>query len=90
MGLDREILITSKQLCDFLSSAEARQQIQTQQQGSINKMRPGALKRRRPQTPPDQLSSEEDESVEKKIKYERQSSDYIPSSSSGDSKGELL
>ncbi|KAJ6160271.1 hypothetical protein N7470_004879 [Penicillium chermesinum] len=51
-GLDYEILVTSKQLCEFLSSAEARQQVQTQRQGSINRIRPGALKRRRPQTPP--------------------------------------
>ncbi|KAJ6033758.1 hypothetical protein N7444_011529 [Penicillium canescens] len=51
VGLEREIVITSKQLWDFLSSAEARQQIQTQHKGSINRIRPGALKRRRPQTP---------------------------------------
>lgn len=91
VGLDREILITSKQLCDFLLSAEARQQAQTQQQGSINRIRPGALKRRRPQTPPEQLSSEDEGSIERKrgSKRGRQSSDYRPSSSSVDSKGDL-
>lgn len=89
--LDREILITSKQLCDFLSSAEVRQQAQTKQRGSINRIRPGALKRRRPQTPPEQLSSEDEGSIERKreSKRGRQSSDYFPSSSSADSKGEL-
>lgn len=90
-GLDREILITSKQLCDFLSSAEARQQVQTQHQGSINRMRPGALKRRRPHTPPEQATSEDEESIgrKKERKRGRQSSNYRPSSSSEDSKSEL-
>ncbi|CAG7921676.1 unnamed protein product [Penicillium olsonii] len=60
VDLGREILITSKQLCDFLSSAEARQQMQTQRQGSIDRIRPGALKRRRPQTPPEQLISDDE------------------------------
>src|SRR4051812_571484 len=44
IDLEREIVITSMQLCDFLTSAEARQQVQTQHQGSINRIRPGALK----------------------------------------------
>lgn len=89
-GLDRQILITSEQLCDFLSSAEARQQTQTQFQGSINRVRPGVLKRRRPHTPPEQPSSEDDGSVEKEreSKRGRRSSDYRPSSSE-DSKSEL-
>ena len=84
-GLDCEILVTSKQLCEFLSGAEARQQVQTQRQGSINQIRPGALKRRRPQTPPDQPSSDES-SIERNREYKRgrQSSDYRPDSSSGD------
>ncbi|KAJ6057048.1 hypothetical protein N7460_000322 [Penicillium canescens] len=91
VGLEREIVITSKQLWDFLSSAEARQQIQTQHKGSINRIRPGALKRRRPQTPPEQLSSEDEGSVTRgrEIKRGRQSSDYRPSSSPGDSTSEL-
>ncbi|CAG7987309.1 unnamed protein product [Penicillium olsonii] len=91
VGLHREILITSKQLCDFLSCAEARQQMQTQQQCSIDRIRPGALKRRRPQTPPEQLSSDNEGSVGrgKKGKYGGQRGDFRPSSSSGDSKGEL-
>ncbi|KAJ5815171.1 hypothetical protein N7474_006948 [Penicillium riverlandense] len=90
-GLEREILITSKQLCDFLSSAEARQQLQTQHHGSINRIRPGTLKRRRPQTPPEQPSSEDEGSGEgrRESKSRRQSSDYRPGSSSGDSKSEL-
>ncbi|KAF3006198.1 hypothetical protein E8E15_001556 [Penicillium rubens] len=91
VSLDREIVITSKQLCDFLSVGEARQQVQAKQQGSINRIRPGALKRRRPQTPPDQLSSEDEGSAEitRESKRGRQSSDYRPSSSSDESKREL-
>ncbi|KAJ5843735.1 uncharacterized protein N7525_001476 [Penicillium rubens] len=60
-SLDQEISITSRQLCDFLSCAEEEQRGQTLLQGSINLLRPGAGKRRRPQTPPEQLSSEEGE-----------------------------
>lgn len=89
-GLDQEIILTSNQLCQFLASAEARQNIQTQHQGSINRIRPGALKRRRPQTPPEHLS-EEESSIEmgREKKRGRQSSDFRPGSSSGDSNKDL-
>ncbi|KAJ5949951.1 hypothetical protein N7454_001535, partial [Penicillium verhagenii] len=86
-GLDQEILITAEQLCSFLASAESRQQAQTHRQGSLNQVRPGVLKRRRPETPPEQLSSE-DADIQKntKIKRGRRGSDYRPSSSYGDSR----
>lgn len=84
MRFDRELLITSRQLCDFLSRAEEEQRVQTLQQGSINRLRPGVGKRRRPQTPPEQLSSEEERSVEKKreSKSGRCSNDFRPNPSS--------
>lgn len=83
MRLDREILITSRQLCDFLSRAEDEQPVQTLQQGSINRLRPGAGKRRRPQTPPEQPSSEEEGTIEtrRESKRGRRSSDFRPNSS---------
>ncbi|KAE8147062.1 hypothetical protein BDV25DRAFT_161188, partial [Aspergillus avenaceus] len=89
--LKREIVLTSEQLCCFLSSAEARQDSQTQIQGSVNLVRPGVLKRRRPQTPPEQASSEDEGSVgrERDSKRGRQSSDYRPCSSSEGSKSEI-
>lgn len=61
------------------------------QQGSINRLRPGAGKRRRPQTPPEQSSSEEEGSVEKtrESKRGRRSNDFRPNSSSGYSECEL-
>ncbi|CDM28466.1 unnamed protein product [Penicillium roqueforti FM164] len=64
VDLDREVLITSKQLFDFLLSAEARQQAHTQHQGSTNRLRPGALKRRHFQTHFQQLTSEDEGSVD--------------------------
>ncbi|KAJ6069163.1 hypothetical protein N7499_011050 [Penicillium canescens] len=87
VGLDQEIFITSEQLCDFLSSAESRQQAQALYQGSINQIRPGALKRRRLETPPELPSSEDEGSIEKnrESKRGRQSSDFRPSSSSTNS-----
>lgn len=86
MRLDREILITSRQLCDFLSRAEDEQPVQTLQQGSINRLRPGAGKRRRPQTPPEQPISEEEGTIEtrRESKRGRRSSDFRPNSSPWD------
>ncbi|KAJ9483764.1 hypothetical protein VN97_g9621 [Penicillium thymicola] len=83
ISLDREFTITSRQLCDFLSRAEEEQRAQTLQQGSTNRLRPGARKRRRPQTPPEHPSSEEEGSVEKnrESKRGRLSSDFRPDSS---------
>ncbi|KAJ5096708.1 hypothetical protein N7456_007429 [Penicillium angulare] len=60
-NLNKGIYITSTQLCEFLLRAESEQRMETLQQGSTNQLRPGAGKRRRSQTPPEQLSSGEDQ-----------------------------
>ncbi|CAG8181967.1 unnamed protein product [Penicillium salamii] len=58
--LDQDICISSRELCDFLSSAEAAHQKQLLDQGVGETLSPGTRKRRRVQTPPEQLSSEEE------------------------------
>ncbi|KAF4768417.1 hypothetical protein HAV15_002990 [Penicillium sp. str.  len=86
--MDQVISISSRQLCDFLSSAESRQRVQTQQAGVVNRIDPGTLKRRRPRTPSEHPSSEDERQFNKRIrgnKRNSQSSDYRPGSSSGDS-----
>ncbi|KAJ5531289.1 hypothetical protein N7527_004682, partial [Penicillium freii] len=88
-GFPTEETVLRLSLKDF--ATEELAQGYTQQQGSINRIRPGTLKRRRPQTPPKQLSSEDKGSIKRKRESKRrhQSSDYRPSSSSVDSKGDL-
>ncbi|KAJ5971700.1 uncharacterized protein N7479_001618 [Penicillium vulpinum] len=86
--MDQVISISSRQLCDFLSSAESRQRVQTQQAGVVNRSDPGTLKRRRPRTPSEHPSSEDERQFNQRIrgnKRNSQSSDYRPGSSSGDS-----
>ncbi|OQD91922.1 hypothetical protein PENSOL_c047G09150 [Penicillium solitum] len=86
--MDQVISISSRQLCDFLSSAESRQRVQTQQAGVVNRIDPGTLKRRRPRTPSEHPSSEDERQFNKRIRSNKrnsQSSDYRPGSSSGDS-----
>ncbi|KAJ5644232.1 uncharacterized protein N7484_006739 [Penicillium longicatenatum] len=56
--------------------------ITSEQLCSTNQVPPGFLKRRRPRTPPEQLSSEEDIERNRKSKRGRHSSDFHPSSSS--------
>ncbi|KAJ5507054.1 hypothetical protein N7527_009197 [Penicillium freii] len=58
--LDQDIVISSREFCDFLSSAEAEHQKQLLDQGVDEPLSPGTRKRRRVQTPPEQLSSEEE------------------------------
>ncbi|CAG7961370.1 unnamed protein product [Penicillium olsonii] len=58
-NLDQDILISSKELCDFLSSAEAAHQKQLLGQGVEEPLSPGTRKRCRAQTPSEELSSEE-------------------------------
>lgn len=83
--LSQEITISSEQLCDYLQEAEARQAAYVRRVGSINNVRPGALKRRRTETPPDNTSSEDVskyEAVERDSKRGRiDDNDYSPSSS---------
>ena len=82
--LSQEITISSEQLCDYLSEAEARQEAYVRPVGSISNVRPGALKRRRTETLPDNASSEDEsksEAAERESKRGRIDSDYSPSSS---------
>ncbi|KAJ5260675.1 hypothetical protein N7524_008699 [Penicillium chrysogenum] len=46
--MDQVISTFVSTLCDFLSSAESGQRVQTQQAGVVNRIDPGTLKRRRP------------------------------------------
>ncbi|KGO78440.1 hypothetical protein PITC_069030 [Penicillium italicum] len=85
--LNQEVTISSEQLCCFLSEAEARQKVYTRRVGSKNKVLPGAKKRRRSETPPDHLSSDESTSktTGRDSKRGRLESDYSPSSPSATS-----
>lgn len=82
--LDREIIVSSEQLCGFLAEAEARQQAGTQHTGCMDSVRPGALKRRRYRTPPDEISDDEASCEERKSKRDRRDSDYRPRASESD------
>ncbi|GFF93362.1 hypothetical protein IFM53868_07160 [Aspergillus udagawae] len=76
-GLDNlEVIISSKQLCEFLARAELRQETEERRTGSINRIRPGVQKRRRPSTPDSDTQSEEER---KRARYN--DSEYHPSSS---------
>ncbi|KAJ5865536.1 hypothetical protein N7534_000089 [Penicillium rubens] len=56
--LDQDIIISSREFCEFLTSAEAEHQKQLLGKGVDEPLLPGTRKRRRVQTPPEQLSSE--------------------------------
>ncbi|KAJ5551683.1 hypothetical protein N7535_000373 [Penicillium sp. DV-2018c] len=56
-GLDQDILISSRELCDLLTSAEAEHQKQLLDQGVEAPLSPDRRKRRRVQTSPEPLSS---------------------------------
>lgn len=83
--INQEVVITAQQLCAFLQSAEARQAAQLHHEGSVNRIRPGVLKRRRRTTPSDATSSEDEPTSERERKRGRSDSDYHPSSLSGES-----
>ncbi|KAF9882888.1 hypothetical protein FE257_004925 [Aspergillus nanangensis] len=72
-----EIVISSTQLCEFLSRAELRQETQERHAGSTNSIRPGVQKRRRPVTPESDSLSEDGPA--KRGHYD--DSEYLPSSS---------
>lgn len=80
--LSQEVTISSEQLCCFLSEAEARQEGYARRVGSKNNVLPGAKKRRRSETPPDHLSSDESifRAAGRDSKRGRLDSDYSPSS----------
>ena len=65
---EQSICISSQQLCQFLSSAETRQRVRTQQTGVVNGIDPGILKRRRPQTPSGHASSKDQRHLNKRIR----------------------
>ncbi|OKP09499.1 hypothetical protein PENSUB_5148 [Penicillium subrubescens] len=82
--LDKEITISSEQLYGYLLEAEARQEAYVQRVGSVNNVRPGALKRQRTETPSDDSSSpieSDSEAARKNTKRGRIDSDYSPGSS---------
>ncbi|KAJ5227780.1 hypothetical protein N7489_008488 [Penicillium chrysogenum] len=56
--LDQDIIISSREFCEFLTFAEAEHQKQLLGKGVDEPLLPGTRKRRRVQTPPEQLSSE--------------------------------
>ncbi|OJZ79964.1 hypothetical protein ASPFODRAFT_54194 [Aspergillus luchuensis CBS 106.47] len=70
-------MISSRQLCGFLSQAESRQETQERHIGSINYIRPGARKRRRTVTPGSDSQSEQ----EGPKRHRHDDSEYHPSSS---------
>ncbi|KAH3055757.1 hypothetical protein KXW16_006504 [Aspergillus fumigatus] len=75
----QEIIISSKQLCEFLSRAESRQETEERRNGSTNRIRSGVQKRRRPSTPDSDSQTGEEN---KRGRYD--DSEYHPSSSSDD------
>ncbi|KAL4927742.1 uncharacterized protein BDV17DRAFT_282406 [Aspergillus undulatus] len=77
---EHEIMISSKQLCEFLQRAESRQATQEKCVGSTNRIPPGVQKRRRPVTPESDTQSEGREA--KRGRYDGDDdSEYYPSSS---------
>ncbi|KAJ5456226.1 hypothetical protein N7530_011500 [Penicillium desertorum] len=58
LDLDQDILISSRELCDFLSSAEAEHQKQLLVEGVDEPLPPGTRKRRGAQTPSPRFSSD--------------------------------
>lgn len=76
--LDRhEIMISSRQLCDFPAQAESRQEAQDRHNGSTNKIRPGVRKRCRTVTPESDSQSEQEGPKRRR----HDDSEYHPSSS---------
>ncbi|KAL4801675.1 hypothetical protein BDV18DRAFT_71757 [Aspergillus unguis] len=83
--LDQEINISARDLCDYLDFAEARQKGQEQGEGSVKVMPKGTRKRRRAETPPDKLNSEDEatfQALEESDRKRVRDSDYRPGSSS--------
>lgn len=75
--LDKEVIITSEQLCRFLQEAEARQQAETRHVCYTDRIQTGARKRRRTRTPPDD-SGDDASFEERENKRERLDNDYLP------------
>lgn len=78
---EREIIISSKQLCEYLQRAESRQATQEKCVGSTNRVPLGVQKRRRPVTPESDTQSEGRETKRGRCDGDSDS-EYYPSSSS--------
>jgi hypothetical protein len=59
-GISGSFLIDSATLCRFLNEAEQEEQEAEQERGVIQRLLPGAKKRRREKTPPEDINSEDD------------------------------
>ncbi|KAE8353426.1 hypothetical protein BDV28DRAFT_157044 [Aspergillus coremiiformis] len=57
--LNQDITISARDLCCYLDCAESRQQAQERHEGSVQTMPMGTRKRRRAETPPDKINSDE-------------------------------
>ncbi|PWY91609.1 hypothetical protein BO94DRAFT_513900 [Aspergillus sclerotioniger CBS 115572] len=81
--LDQEITISARDLCDYLNVAESRQAAQERHEGSVKKMPTGTRKRRRAETPPDEINSEDEavfQPLEESDRKRHRDSDYHPDS----------
>lgn len=86
-NLGQGIVISSQLLCRFLQITEARQPFQEEHAGSTNKLRQEALKRRRSETPPDNVRPDDEakfQAAEKRVEKRGccNNLDYRPNSSS--------
>jgi hypothetical protein len=59
-GISGSFLIDSATLCRFLNEAEQEEQEAKQERGVVQRLLPGAKKRRREKTPPEDVNSEDD------------------------------
>lgn len=56
---DREILVSTQQLCQYLDDTEDT--VRKREERIINSFPPGAKKRKRPETPPEKITSDDEE-----------------------------
>lgn len=54
---DRELVVSAQQLCQYLAAAEGKVRLRSLGKHSIA---PGIKKRKRPETPPDQITSDDE------------------------------
>ena len=63
-ALDKEVVIRYENLAAYLDTAEAHHQLTEAKNGILEVLRPGARKRRREVTPPEELKSEDERQYE--------------------------
>ncbi|KAL6229223.1 hypothetical protein BDW75DRAFT_245926 [Aspergillus navahoensis] len=81
--LDQEIKISARDLCCYLDFAEERQEGQEQREGSVKTLPEGTRKRRRAETPPDNINSDDEttfQALEESDTKRVRDSDYRPGS----------